>query len=146
MPFLHKESTWYSCVLIALKIKYGHFCPIWLLEIKLAVCSPQVPGESWQQGSTSVYLIDSTSVYLFDSSLQNLAVLQSLHSSPSVPVERSFRPCIRWCWTGGFQEKGQYFFLDQSCSIIFRLLLFYISLHSVCWLDLWGWGLWTDRV
>ena len=43
------------CVLITVKIhcllecKYGHFCPMCLLETKLAVSSPQVSGESRQQ-------------------------------------------------------------------------------------------------
>ena len=53
--FCIKKAHVYRCVLIIVKIyclvecKYGHFCPMCVLETKLAVCSPQVPGESRQQ-------------------------------------------------------------------------------------------------
>ena len=42
------------------------------------------------------------SVYLCASLLQKLAVLQDFYFLLSICVERSWRPCIPWCETGGF--------------------------------------------
>ena len=45
----------------------------------------------------------------------------------------------------GFQEKGQCFFIDLSCSL--PTIVFYyssLSFHSVYRLVLWGWGFRTD--
>ena len=52
---------------------------------------------------------------------------QDLYFPLSVPVERSYWPCIRWCGTGGFQEQYQCLFIGLSCSIPCRLLFFPIS-------------------
>ena len=79
--------------------------------------------------------------------LQNLAVQPDFYSPLGVPLEQSCLPRIRWCGTGGFQEQGQCFFIRLSCSI--PTIVFYsfsLSLLSVYWLVLWGWGLRTDRV
>ena len=43
----------------------------------------------------------------------------------SVPVERSSCPCIQWYGTGGFKEMCHCFFIGLSCSIPFRLQLFF---------------------
>ena len=75
------------------------------------------------------------------------AVPQDFCSPPSVPLERSCWPHIWRCWTGRFQEQGQYFFIGLSCSI--PTIVFYyfsLSLLPVYRLVLWGWGLWTERV
>ena len=64
----------------------------------------------------------------------------------SVSLELSYRPCIRWCGTGGFQEQGQCFFKGLRCPLPLRLLLFSLSLLSFYMLVLCDWGLWTDRV
>ena len=88
----------------------------------------------------------STSVHLCTASLPNLAV-QYFYSPLGVPLERPCYPSIRWCGTGRFQEQGQCFFIGLSCSI--PTMVFYsfsLSLPSVYWLVLWGWGLRTDRV
>ena len=45
-------------------------------------------------------------------------------------LDRFFRPSIRWCGTGGFQVQGQSFFICLSCSLLFSLLLFSLSLPS----------------
>ena len=42
---------------------------------------------------------------------------QELHSPLSVSVERSCRPCIRCCGTGGFQGHGQCFFIGLRSSL-----------------------------
>ena len=50
-------------------------------------------------------------------------------------------------WDWRFQEQGQCFFIGLSCSI--PTIVFYslsLSLLSVYRLELWGWGLRTDRV
>ena len=53
--FCIKKADVFRCVLITVKIhsllecKYCYFCPMCLLETKLAVCSPDVPGESRQK-------------------------------------------------------------------------------------------------
>ena len=86
-----------------------------------------------------------TSVHLCTRSLQNLAVQQDFYFPLGVLLERSCCPRIRWCGTGGFQEQGQCFFIDLSCSI--PTILFYsfsLSLLSVYRLVLWGRGLRTD--
>ena len=45
--------------------------------------------------------------------------------------------------TSGFQDLGQCFFIDLTCSYPFLSpTTFSISLLSVYWLVLWGWGLW----
>ena len=65
----------------------------------------------------------------------------------SVPLERSYWPCTRWCVTGGFQEQGQCLFIDRSCSISTMVFNYFsISILSVYRLVLllWGWGLRTD--
>ena len=78
--------------------------------------------------------------------MHRLAVPQDFCSPVSVPVERSCRPRIRWCGTGGIQEQGKFLFIGLSSSI--PTIVFYYfspSLLSVYRLVLCGWGLWTDR-
>ena len=46
---------------------------------------------------------------------------------------------IRWCWTGGFQEKGQCFFIGLSCSIPTTMFYYLsVSLLPVYRLVLWA--------
>ena len=53
--------------------------------------------------------------------------------SCSVPREQSCWPRIRWCVTYGFQEHGQCFFIDLSCSILTIVFYYFsLSLLSVC--------------
>ena len=88
-----------------------------------------------------------TSVYLCAALLQNITVLHYFYSRLSVPLEWSCWPHIRWCGTGGLQEQGQCYFIGLSCSI--PTIVFYyfsLSLLSLYWLVLCGWGLQTDRV
>ena len=88
-----------------------------------------------------------TSVYLCSTLLQNLATPQDFCSPLSVPLEWSCWPHVRWCGTGGFQERGQCFIIALSCSI--PTIVFYyfsLSLLPVYRLVLWGWGLRADRV
>ena len=91
-------------------------------------------GYTWCSGRTSVYS--------YASSLQNLAIPHDLYFPLSVPVGRSCWPYIRWCGTVGYQMKGQCFIIGLSCSILFVLFYFSLSLLSVYRLELWGWGLW----
>ena len=82
-------------------------------------------------------------MYLCASSLQNLAVRRSFYSS--VSVDRSWRPCIRWCGTGGFQDQGQCFFTGLSCLLPFCLLLFFLFFFlSMGWYC--GTGIFIDGV
>ena len=68
-------------------------------------------------------------------------------ASLSVPLERSYSPCIRGCGTGGFQEQGQFFFIGFFCSIPTIVFYYYsLSLLPIYRLVLRGWGLRTDRV
>ena len=54
---------------------------------------------------------------------------------------------VRWCGTGGFQEKSSAnFYYWSRCSLTFCLLLFSPFLRSFYKLVLYGWGLLTDRV
>ena len=84
-----------------------------------------------------IYIVGCTrcygraSVYLCASSLQNLAVPQDVYYPLSFPVERSCWPCIRWCGTAGFQERGQYLFIGLTCSILSSTIfpfLFFLSI------------------
>ena len=56
-------------------------------------------------------------------------------------------PPVRRCGTGRFQEQGQCFFVNISCSIP-TIVFYYFSLSflPVCRLVLSGYGLCTDRV
>ena len=60
--------------------------------------------------------------------------------SISVSLERSYRPCIRWCETGRFLELGHSIFywpnLPSFCLLLFSLYFIYFYR-----LVLWGWGL-----
>ena len=47
--YLLEQNLQFAKIYNLLECKYGHFGPICLLETKLAVCTPQVPGESCQQ-------------------------------------------------------------------------------------------------
>ena len=67
---------------------------------------------------------------------------QDLYSLLRVPLDT-----IRLCATGGFQERGQCFFIGLSRSIPTIVFdYFSLSLLSVYRLVFWGWGLRTDRV
>ena len=68
-----------------------------------------------------------TLVYLRAASPQNLALPDDFYFTLSVPLERSCRPCIRWCETGGFQDQGQCFFNGLSYSIP-TIVFYYFSL------------------
>ena len=72
---------------------------------------------------------------------------RDFYSPISVFLERSCWPRIIWCGTGGFQEQGQCFLISLSC-VIPTMVFYYFSLSllSVNWLVLWGWGLRTDKV
>ena len=112
-------DLWQSCVCF---IRSG------LTRCTLLWCSP------WTVCSSAAYTRCSgrTSVHLCTASLQNLAVQQDFYSLLVVPLERSCKPRIRWCGTGGFQEQGQCFFIGLSCSI--PTIVFYslsLSLLSV---------------
>ena len=45
----------FKCSHFLLEFKSSHFCPMFLLETKLAVCSPQVPGESHSKTCSSTW-------------------------------------------------------------------------------------------
>ena len=83
---------------------------------------------------------------LMSLSLQNLTVQQDLYSPLSVNVERAFYPCIRWCWTGEFQEQAQccFYWPKLLDPILFSTVF---PLNSFClYVGLAGRGVWTDRV
>ena len=90
---------------------------------------------------------DRTSVHFCAASLQNLAVPYDFYFPLSVPLN----DLANLVFDGvglegfGFQEQGQCFFIDLSCSI--PTIVFYyfsISLLSVYRLVLWPYGLLTD--
>ena len=93
----------------------------------------------------TVFVIGESGLHavLNASTLQYKVVPQDFYSLLSVSAERSCPPCIRCCGTDGFQGQSQCFCFVLSCSLIFCLLLFSISLLlSIGWYcGAWVFGL-----
>ena len=84
-----------------------------------------------------------TLVYLCAALLQNRPVPQDFCSLLCVSLEQSCWPHIQWCRTSLFQEQGQCFFIDLSCSVLTVLFHYFSVSLSVNRLVLCSWGLWT---
>ena len=132
-----------SFVLPVLEYCFAVWCPA--AETRLKLQDPAVSAARFLPGgylSVILLIVDlwQYCVCCIISGVTRCTLLMVLY------LEQSCWLRIRWCGTGGFQEKGQWFFIGLSCFI--PTILFYyfsISLLSVYRLVLWDWGLRTDR-
>ena len=95
-------------------------------------------GCTWCIGRSSVYLCSNVHSLLHaepHSTAALLCITQYLYGTILLTACLMVWDCCLHC-----------FFVDMSCSLHFCLSLFSPFLPVFYGLDLWGWGLWTDRV